>query len=119
LKSLLKGGKNAFLLFHSFRSYSLTLHSVLDKKALILLSLVLLHTLWLFANTILVSWSFWFDPLRKKKKVNDGDAESSHLFHCLLVVFGATGFTGELTCEYLLELKDKVSRSYQGLDNRR
>jgi short subunit dehydrogenase-like uncharacterized protein len=26
----------------------------------------------------------------------------------ILVVFGATGFTGGLTCEYLAEIKDKV-----------
>lgn len=26
----------------------------------------------------------------------------------LLVVFGATGFTGALTCEYLAEIQDKV-----------
>jgi short subunit dehydrogenase-like uncharacterized protein len=28
----------------------------------------------------------------------------------ILVVFGATGFTGELTCEYLAEIKDTVSK---------
>jgi hypothetical protein len=30
------------------------------------------------------------------------------LNNCKIVVFGATGFTGELTCEYLIEIKDKV-----------
>jgi len=27
-----------------------------------------------------------------------------------LVVFGATGFTGALTCEYLAEIQDKVRK---------
>lgn len=37
------------------------------------------------------------------------------LISIILVVFGATGFTGELTCEYLAEIKDDVRISSKNM----
>lgn len=50
-----------------------------------------------------------------QRKYDIGKYIDAHFFfsHCdidpsFIVVFGATGFTGELTCEYLAEIKDDV-----------